>query len=336
MLRSSLKIAWVGRTNAECAPLLDRLQQVCYANGTTLNVDQFQDMAWNCSAAGDADRIVIACDNRLDYPWQLVAQLQSAENFVPWGVVTGQWHAGERRTGIGPLTHWQVPWFRWWDGWYSWFFPERARPGALCPTQFDAITLPLDLANVSQPAVQSNAQHAVQRSAQHAVQNVARRESGDAGRSRSAAAVSAEKQQLWILASCGETGRAWQMSAAQVGWAARWFRPDEVLGSAITTQAELLDGRDDAHGPSHILWDDSCQDRLPSCRATEQSLAQCGELARRFPTAPLVAGLALGHLSAWPQLRAAGVSDFFVKPSFGLPLADYLYWSDRYQGARTG
>lgn len=287
------KIAWLGPADGQCAQLLERVQQVCSARLWRLQVDHVSISDWDGSGACDAQRIIIACETRLDYPWQLISAKQTCDVFIPWGVVTGVWHAGARRTGIGTVTHWQLPWYRWWDGWRGWFFPELARPESLCRSQFESVTLPIDLATpmLARPTILPE-------------QAIGWTKYGNASR------------HLMIVADCQQTATSWRLVAEQVGWSATIARACEL--------AELHLAAEPARIPDVILWDDSCQDRLPHIAAMQQSIEQCKSLARRFAGVPIIAALTLGHLSAWPQIQAAGVSDFFIKPSHALPLADYL------------
>ena len=287
-----LKIAWLGSADGECAQLLERIGQVCAAHGKKLQVEHLPVAEWDSPSARDADRVVIACETRLDYPWQTIAALQSQGVYIPWGVVTGVWHAGSRRTGIGTVTHWQLPWYRWWGGWRGWFFPELSRSGSLCPSQFELVTLPIDLATPSTARMSATAGISHEITAENAHQN------------------------LLIVAACQQTAASWRSVAEHVGWNSEVVRAVEL--------GEIASAYECAHAPEVILWDDSCQDRLPQSVEMQQSCEQCSVLARRFPGVPIIAALTLGHLAAWPQLRAVGVSDYFIKPSHALPLADYL------------
>jgi hypothetical protein len=293
MALGGLKIAWLGSATGECAQLLERIRQDSSVHTRHIHIDIHRLEQWDSAATRDADRIVLVAKTRLDYPWQTIAQLQTSQSHIPWGVVTGVWHAGSRRTGIGSVTHWQLPWYRWWDGWRGWFFPEFVRSGSQCPTQFEPITLPIDLATPS------------------AREWSARPPSNGSlpGEVRSAV------KSLLIVSACQETAATWRLSAERAGWSSTVAHPRDL--AVVLEDA----GRRD---PSALLWDDTCHDRLPGNAPFGQSCVQCQMLARRFPGVPIVAALAIGHIAAWPQLKAAGVSDFFIKPSHALPLTDYL------------
>lgn len=313
MVADGPSIAWVGAGSGPCAGLLERIRATRSIHGRPVRVEIFNASDWGAAAQGQHARVILASLTRLDYPWQAIAEYERANLGIPWGVVTGLWQAGSRRTGIGAVSHWQMPWYRWWDGWRSWIFPELARPGSLCSAQFEAITLPIDLASPS--LVQ----------AKHA------------GRGH-----------LVIVAGCRETAATWQEVAQAAGWQTSQVNPREWTEDAAAGGGQ--------RGPAAILWDDSCQDRLPTAalpggpgRASQahsqsqlmpQSVDQCRRLARSYPGVPIVAALAVGHVAAWPDLQAAGASDFFVKPSHALPLAEILWSLGRlrgaYQGARTG
>jgi hypothetical protein len=97
-----------------------------------LTVDEPFEQIGNRIEDKSIDRIIIACQNRWDYPcWQL-QQLAISFPEVPIALAIGDWWMGWRRTGIGHqqiLPHISLPWYRWWDGWIQWL------DGAL-PTMF--------------------------------------------------------------------------------------------------------------------------------------------------------------------------------------------------------
>ena len=308
MNSSALRLAWLGSADGGCARLLERVAKTCLIFNWKLDVTYLQHGNCNeqviCDAARAADRIVIPCETRLDYPWQTINALQSLDASVPWGVVAGVWLAGSRRTGVGATAHWQLPWYRWWDGWRGWFFPELASSSSLCWTQFEAVTVPIDLATPSRPALPAS----------------------------SLAASSSRDRKLLIVAACRETATTWGLEAERAGWNYRIAHPSDLTGlRPALQQAEAMLSQ-----PDCILWDDSCHDRMPtnieriaqsSLSAAddfEQALAQCRLLKQRYADAPLIAALALGHLAHWPRLQTTGVDDFFIKPSHALPLAEYL------------
>lgn len=313
MPRQGLHVAWLGDPAGECGQLLQRVATVCSERGRPLTVDHLSIDDWERAVASTADRIVIAAETRLEYPWHAVARLRSWQACAPWGVVTGLWHAGSRRTGIGTVTHWQMPWYRWWDGWHGWFFPELARPGSLSPAQFEALFLPIDLATPAEPSSRAFALPGPRPEGSRC---------GDSDRERG-------DKKLLIVSACSQTAQTWRLEAERAGWAA------SVMRHGASAQEY-------GPPPATLLWDDSCQDRLPGIARTEAfrteaALEQCRRLARCYVGVPIIAALALGHLGWWPQFQAAGISDFIIKPSYGLPLADYLvYHTAAYQGARTG
>ncbi len=205
LVANALHVGWIslldgsidGSLDRPCAALLRRVQAQCDASNQELVIvhrhlsstteplamdDQLQSM----------DRIVIASETRLAHPWSMIDQLQRTELACPWGVVTGHWHAGSRRTGIGPATFWQQPWYRWWEAWYGWFFPALARPAALVTNQFAPVTTPLDLA---MPATRlSPAEHS------------------------SHLDSLAPRGHLLILCACPQAAQGWQLMAEHVHW----------------------------------------------------------------------------------------------------------------------
>lgn len=307
-------MAWVGPENDQCGQLLTRVRHHCSATHRELVLIPLTEIDWKALDLSSVDRLVLACETRLDYPWQTISTLQSCEHSVswsnvPWGVVTSDWHAGARRTGLGPVTHWQVPWYRWWEAWFGWFFPDLARRGSLCPTQFEPVTLPVDLATPSR----------------HAGAALGSLEAKD----------KPDSKNLLVVAACQQTAQAWQLMAEHVGWNSSFLRAEKFATEHLLAAqsvssvsiSEVHRTRREPDWPREIecvLWDDSALDRMPGSDVQIQSVAYCKSIRACYPGAPLLAALTLGHLTLWPALRQVGVSDFFIKPSFGLPLSDYL------------
>ena len=90
-----------------------------------------------------ADRVIVAKQNRWEYPAIEMQQLSSDFPEVPVALCLGDYWLGWKRTGAGHLTslpHLSLPWFRWWDAWIHWLeaddeskfgpFPID-RPGAI-------------------------------------------------------------------------------------------------------------------------------------------------------------------------------------------------------------
>ena len=308
-LARPLQIVWVGSTTGQCAQLLGCIETACHHLGWTweLNVidrdipklreELEQQLAF-------ADRLIIADENRYDYSHQLIHDLHRQSGIVPWGVVTGLWQAGSRRTGLGLTTYWQMPWYRWWDGWCDWLFPEFARSAAFCGSQYDPLILPIDLAasasTITRPA------------------------------------ESRSNSQILIVAACAATGAGWQLSAHRAGWHATCVHPqrlDEALG-----WAECV--------PHLIVWDDSCWDRLPGQRVSQQQMwDQHRELSERFPRVPMIVGLQQSNLAQWCTWRLedspanrqplSWAWQWMIKPSHTLPLANRLTWLARESPTKT-
>lgn len=295
---TSIRLAWIGPCEAT-SPLLDRLNSACLSYKIDLLFDRFDTQDWQYSDLALVDRIIIASKSRIDHPWQDIERLQRwPSRSAPWGIVVDLWHAGSRRTGIGPVPYWQLPWYRWWDGWHGWFFPERSRVESLCATAFDAISLPIDLATPPK-SIASSSQLPV-----------------------------AMAGHLLIIAACGLTADAWSLSANRAGWSCQVVHPRLFEDSDKSFAAIQLE-------PDAILWDDSCVDRLP-VDSTGQLNFGNESLARNrgsaaiflatelFPNAPLVTALSVGHVHAWSDFKRLGAEELIVKPSFGLPLTEYL------------
>ncbi len=311
-LINSLKLVWIGAPNGPCSSLIDRVSEECAAHHQSLilkTVPALESLSaheqagaieqWKDVLLG-ADRIVIACEARIDEPWLTIEQLQKLQSQVPWGVVTGAWHAGARRTGMGPPAHWQLGWYRWWDGWRNWFFPELARPGSLCESQFAGVCLPIDLATPSTCADLPN---------------------GDKSNTSTTDGLPAKK--LLIVHACDQTSAAWQLQAEHVGWSAERVHILQLSADLM----KLNHGSGDDRNFDCLLWDDSCLDRNVDAHPSANALQieqQFKQLASAAAYATSCAALAVGHLHLWPELQRAAVNDFFIKPSHAMPLCDLL------------
>ncbi len=162
---------------------------------------------------------------------------------------------------------------------HGWFFPERARAGAVCESQFSPITVPADLAMISNPRGQ---------------------------------AINKTGLQLSLYGACKLTLDTWQQMA-------RW------AGCEVNRYAAMEGTCSDQAEPDFVLWDDSLLTCLPQRDATVQARQDLTKLNQRFPVARVLVGLSLSYLDLWPELVDAGACEVFIKPSYGLPLVDYLY-----------
>lgn len=202
--KTACKLAWVSPDGKSCRPLLDRLNRFCEDIGCPLDVCETETLRpERCS---DRDRIVMVAPSRAVYPREEVAWLTTSTNVVPWGVVTESWYMGSRRSGQGPVTHWQQPWFRWWDSWAGWFFPELVRPGSIMANAFSPVVTPLDYAA---PTI------APQLPAHHC--------------------------RLSILCSCRQTACMLQQQTAHAGWSAQTHRTiTDFLAAGQNTLRDIV------------------------------------------------------------------------------------------------
>ena len=109
-------IAWCGSGSdglgwlSERCGSLDELRQF-----DTLTIE-----AVDAACSQHPRRLILAVENRHDYPLETIQYLQRAWSEVPFAIALGSWFDGSRRTGIGATSHLCLPWYRWWDGWFSW------------------------------------------------------------------------------------------------------------------------------------------------------------------------------------------------------------------------
>ena len=197
--QSAYRIAWIGPETGPCDYVLERFIGCCNQMGIQPHVERSDSL--ELERARDCDRILLTSNNRALYPDREVATLMTTGQIVPWGVVTGSWHLGSRRSGQGIVTHWQQPWFRWWDSWLGWFFPEVARPGSLVANGFGSLVVPLDYA--MPPA---------------------------------ALPVTASDHRVAILSACRQTADMLTRQAVHSGWTAQTYSSWDDCLSAINSK----------------------------------------------------------------------------------------------------
>ena len=201
------RIAWIGLEAGPCDYVLERFIGCCKHMGIQPHVDRTDCL--DLERVRDCDRIVLTSNNRACYPDREVESLTTTSQIVPWGVVTGSWHLGSRRSGQGIVTHWQQPWFRWWDSWLGWFFPEVTRPGSLVTNGFGSLVVPLDYA--LPPA---------------------------------AMAVAPSDHRVAILSACRQTADMLIRQAEHCGWTARgyasWDECLSAINATISPKPELV------------------------------------------------------------------------------------------------
>lgn len=189
------RIAWAGPTD-RC---FEWMQQRLIASGIYEIVELH-----NCEQVlGDDhfDRIVIACRNRIDYPWCLIQCLEENSLVTPWAMVVDSWWEGARRTGIGTSGHIVLPWYRWLDGWRTWFFPEDLLGCQALARLFSASHVPRDWALC---------QHGEGASRSH--------------------------KNLVVVAGCEQTALAWIGQARQVGMDAKFVAPERITEPGVVRE----------------------------------------------------------------------------------------------------
>jgi hypothetical protein len=314
-----LRVAWVGAAAACFDWLLERAAREAQQVGLEFQLERFEHSQLPCALASLPDRLVIGCTTRLGYPWQSVRCLQGTPPSaldpqpIPWGVVTDTWWDGARRTGIGAVSHWQQPWYRWWDGWREWFLPDI--PDAT-------------IGGAAFAPVLSVSDSWLPRS--------------ETPPTRTAAAVG----RLVLVCECHETAVTWQAIAAQVGVDTQWWRnpqtapnhahavrwilwDDSRLATAGTglsqaaTECATADTADTADGMQPAALGEA--DAEAALRRREaHAMQECLALREQFPEARLLAACAFPRWDFWQALERAGVDELIVKPSSGLGLAAVL------------
>ena len=115
-------IAWCGSRSDGLGWLSER----CGSLDELKQVDTFTSEAIDAACSQHPRRLILAVENRHDYPLETIQYLQRVWPEVPFAIALGSWFDGSRRTGIGATSHFCLPWYRWWDGWFSWVRSSNA------------------------------------------------------------------------------------------------------------------------------------------------------------------------------------------------------------------
>ncbi len=280
----SYELAVLGTVGSAAEQLIARVETTCHALGSRLHVHRVTDVTELTNQHPDPDRIILSADTRLKYPVTEIDWLTRSELGVPWGVVTSTLWSGSRRTGLGASQHWQLPWYRWWDAWYAWFFPQQARSQSIVDNAYASPVAPIDLATPGRTSPR-----------------------------RAGLPTNAESHHgcVAIVSQCSQTRDALSLMALQVQWSALHCRSAaEVPGIEPVPTCVVIDGT------SLDYWRRQLDEDF--------IVRECAWLAERLPSTRIVYALTQAQLDLWPRFKSAGADDFFVLPSFNLPLANYL------------
>ncbi len=238
-----------------------------------------------------AERLIMACCNRLDYPQEAIEWLNVHAPELPLALATDTWWDGARRTGLGGRTHLTLPWHRWWDGWCDWL---DATSGDWFGPCVQPATLGMERRRVAA--------------------GVGGRQGQEGTPSRGV-----------VVANCRQTAEAWCMVARQTGGEAQW-RSAAGWHEAIQLGADF----ETRHSPKRyseidwLLWDDSCL----TTAGTADGLAQCLnfiEQARRaVPQARIFCACSLPRWADWEPMQRLGASELLTKPNTGRGLQRLL------------
>ncbi|MFO0943364.1 MAG: hypothetical protein U0930_21730 [Pirellulales bacterium] len=119
---SVTKVLWLGSTSNESGWVVTRL---AYNEANPFSVETFSGMDDLLQRLADsqADRIILAPENRFSYPDDFISQLNAHYPEIPIAICLGDYWLGWKRTGAGHLKtlhHCSIPWYRWHDGWLPW------------------------------------------------------------------------------------------------------------------------------------------------------------------------------------------------------------------------
>lgn len=141
-----LNVVWWGSTENEYQWLIQRIQDYQPQRSSHVQLEIVSgplESLLEKLHSQTTDRLIVAKQNRWEYPATEIQQLSSEFPEVPIALCLGDYWLGWKRTGAGHLTslpHLSLPWFRWWDAWIHWLeaddeskfgpFPTD-RPGAI-------------------------------------------------------------------------------------------------------------------------------------------------------------------------------------------------------------
>ncbi len=118
----STKVLWLGSVSNEFGWVIDRIASAKSHSFTIETFSALGEIMWRL-ADGQADRIILAPENRYCYPDDLISQLNAQYPELPIAVCLGDYWLGWKRTGAGHLKtlhHSSIHWYRWYDGWLPW------------------------------------------------------------------------------------------------------------------------------------------------------------------------------------------------------------------------
>lgn len=121
-MESKFKVAWFGPHEHGLSWLLAQSQEhsnTPIAPSPIPQKKEIQAQLHRISLEG-VGRVIVACQNRVDYPRHFLSTLQTRFPELPFALAVDNWWDGSRRTGIGEVNHAILPWYRWWDSWIDW------------------------------------------------------------------------------------------------------------------------------------------------------------------------------------------------------------------------
>lgn len=294
-----LRCAWLGPTEHGLEWLYQRLQspgltrlpiQLDHLPHIDLATSQF---LASSGPPGElmVDRLIIACDARVSYPWQWLDAVARSCPDLPIAVAYSSWWDGSGRTGLGSNRHFGLPWYRWWDGWVAWLAAGLQEPTDRFPATFFSPPGTLHLTDALRTAT---------------------------------AAAHCEPRGL-ILANCQQSSQAIGQLANLCGqtttslsWQAFAKLAQQELVGASPVVPRLADR-------AWVLWDDSCLETSRSSPGLNTQPADYLNLIRQAcPNAQLLG------LTGWPradQWLAVGDGlrvEWLVKPDRGQGLKRLL------------
>jgi hypothetical protein len=282
-----LRCVWIGPTTDGLNWLVHRLTQTQFCQpqtGTTpLHLRRFPSLQLDdllrLVEHGEIDRLILACDTRLSYPAAMIQCLQRTCPDVPMAVACSSWWDGFRRTGMGPVGHLALPWYRWWDGWTAWLVGDMREP--LPPAAARSVTRLC--------------------TAQTRLRN-----------DLAASPTQSPTTPRWglVVGNCRHTCETWSHVARSVGYSVRSLSWSAFLQSPTSADAA-------AHY-EWIVWDDSCLNTTADRRDGSQSLPPyITAVQSALPRAQWIAALSLPRADEWLAIPKWEQCEWIVKPDSG-------------------
>ena len=129
----AVDLLWIGPTNREFGWLSRELAARCKAmHQAHIHSDNFRT---------DVQRIVVACENRVSFPDELLATLTKTHADIPIVLAFGEWWEGGRRTSLIQPPAQAFNWHQLYEQWLPWLAGSSTRLLEICTSIYPATEL---------------------------------------------------------------------------------------------------------------------------------------------------------------------------------------------------